>query len=360
MLNVEPQLSALKIQVTKAKKPDVAMAKFALPMGHSAGKYPSVLVEGATMGATGKKGEHRRGLNIVEFSVGSGQTATFADLKLCFKRKDQEQLAALCAGILEKFVEKFPPTTNKKVYQDIFESITNGSEVFTATRALQDLELLSDLEVGDPHSFDEPASTFGPFLYDQDEDPKPWYAGVRVSEGFPAKDDKPATDYRAIFFDERGKQFPSKVEEGVTVYQKGGLPLTSTKLLRSLIDSDFYKKNRWACNAVVQVYGMDLKCGTGYDNNSVMFPVFKLRTTGSLRFQIAKDEDSDHISHEQRSSLLDSLVFAGVTAPSKKRRRPTASASVATFKSAKKAAVVVEEKGSDTEVLSEEDLDGEE
>ena len=357
MLDVQPQLDALKIQVIKGKKEDVAVASFRLPVGTAVGRYPTVLIKSASMGATGKKGENRRGLNVVEWNLGNGQHGMFSDLKLGLKRSEQEDLGAMCVGILEKFVTKFPPTTNKKVYQDMFESITNGSEVFTATKAFQELETFSELEVCEPHNWDSPSTSFGPFLFDQDEDPKPWYAGVRISEGFPAKDDKPATDYRIVFFDERGKQIATKVEEGVTVYQKGGLPLTSTKLIKSLTDSDFYRKTRWTCTAAVQVYGMDIKCGTGNDDNAVMFPVFKLRTTGSIRFQVAStDDDESGVSMDQRTSLLDSLVFSGVAAPSKKRRRPAAS-SAATAKPAKKIAAVMP--SSDTEVLSEEELDGE-
>ena len=316
-LNVERQLKALTF---KAGKTSNSFGCQLLP-GNPLGRVPSVHIKAAGLGICGKKNANQRGIQVQEYDGGSKM---FCKLNLVLKAEEQVELKEMCLGIFNAWMKKHSPSLRSQEYEGMFSNqLTDGSKVGIATKGLINTDILKTMDIPLDH-FNSPANTYGSFLFDSEEGgfSGPWYKSLELSEGFPAKDDRPATDHRVMFFDDKGRQIGTKMEDEVEVYKKGGVPLLSKKALDILTKSEFYKKGRWVCSCVVQVYGFHLNVGRDSSNEYVVYPQFRIRTSGSFRMQqVAKIDDPKALSWDQRTSIMDALVFQGVAGPTKKRKR---------------------------------------
>jgi hypothetical protein len=306
-----------------------------LQHGNALGRVPCVPVMHAPLGMCGKKDMGGRGLQVIQYKLNGGKSGSFMKVNLALKAHEQRDLRNLCKSIYTGWLNKHSPTTRSTEYQSMFPELTDGTKVHLATKALINTDLLATTDIPVDH-YQSPCATYGSFLFDEDLDGSPWYNSIDVAEGFPEREDTASTDYRIMFFDDKGRQIGNKTEDDVEVYKKGGLPLMSTKAVSILTNSDFYKKGRWVCSTVVQVYAMNLKIGENMDGDKVIYPEFRMRTRGSLRMQqVAKVDDPNALTFDQRTSIMDSIIFAGVTAPSRKRKRSSPSVSASKPKVAK-------------------------
>lgn len=307
----------------KAKGPNFDVQ---LNRKNPAGRNPCCIVHNAKLGLWGRPSEGNRGLKVVEYTMnGTNNTAMFSTLTLALDRSRHTEVYEMCRAVLAKWVEKHDPVRKSMWYQNHFPQLTDGTKVHRACRALLTNDLYIDQEFDGPEQYDSPGRTYGEFLFGNDEECKPWYCDVRVSEGFPAKDDRLATEYTISFFDERGKQCGDKTEGGMTVYKKGGIPLMSPKMLKVLTQSEFYKGTYWNCCTIMQLYAMEMRCVETDDGGHCIFPVFQFRTNNSLCFQASLPERvaEGSITFEQRNAIFHSAIFDGVSNPVKKRKRST-------------------------------------
>lgn len=348
IMDIDAQIKTLSVVEGKQTKGDNRYMRLSVSRSNPLGPIPIVVVRNAPLGATGKRSERGRGLRVIDSANGS-----FMTLALGLNRDTQKDLRTMLLAALRKHNEKFDPVQKSLIYQKAFPDLDDGTKVFKASYGLQSEEALMSMELSSPE-WDSPSRTFGPFLFSEEEDVPAWYTDVSVGTGFEARDTAPATDYRVLFYDDKGKQIPSKSEDGLNIYSKGGIPLSSSKMVNAMTTSEFYLSNRWLCTAALHVTSIVIKIGMNAQEERVLYPVFKMRTSGSIRMQMAPPQDmTGVITFEQRGSLLDAIIFEGVSGPSKKRRRPAAS--VKTFKKPAPSSP-----SADTEELSEEELDGEE
>lgn len=293
--------------------------------GHNpAGRNPCCLVKDAKLGVMGRATDNHRGLKVIEYKLnGTNTSASFVKLGLAFNRTQHDDMYTLCRGVFDKWVEKHDPVRKSMWYQNHFPQLTDGTKVHVATRGLLSPETFVYTELEGNAQYDSPARTYGEFLFGNDVEGRPWYNEVRVSEGFAAKDGRPATEYMCCFFDEKGKQCTDKVEHDMTIYKKGGVPLMSGKMLKLLTESEFYKSAYWGCTVVLQLYSMEIRCGTVGEQGNCLYPIFNFRTTNSLCFQVRPQEilGDSGITFEQRDTLFSAAIFEGVNAPNKKRKR---------------------------------------
>ena len=319
LLNVEQQLEALTFKGGVEKK---YKGSYTLQLQNliSVGRTPIVPVIKATLGKTGKKDSNSRGVHVIKYQLGNnGGSNAFTKVALGLKASAQPALKELCKGIFDKWIGKHSPTLRSTEYQKLYPELNDGTKVFSATSALVNTDQLVVTELDNDY-FGSPSVTYAPFVFGDDDDAT-WYNDMTLSEGFAANNDHPATDHRIVFYDDKGRQIGNKVEDEVEVYRKGGVPLMSSSALDLLTKSQFYKKGRWECSCMVEVTSMSIKLGKSNDQH-ILYPTFNLRTRGSLRMQQSvKVEDPDALTFDQRTSIFDSIIFDGVTAPSRKRKR---------------------------------------
>lgn len=329
MLNVATQLESVRFSqrsIRSKRNANGLMFDVQLSGRNPAGRNPCCMVRNARLGVNGRMTDNARGIKVIEYVLDgkTGACGTMTKLALAFNRTDHEDIRMMCKGVFAKWMERHDPVRKSMWYQNNFPDLTDGTKVYSATRALVDPELFVDQEFEGAEQYEGPSRTFGDFLYGEEEDSKPWYASLRVSEGFVATDLRPATDYVVAFFDEKGKPCTDKVESEMTVYKKGGVPLMSPKMLKVLTESEFYKTNFWVCSTIMQLYALEIKCACIGPGQYCLYPVFQFRTNNSLCFRIKPmDAVVDGITYEQRDAIFSAAIFEGVNGPTKKRKRST-------------------------------------
>lgn len=314
------------------------------------GAIPTVLCEGASMPINGKKEDGIRGI----VSYKSRDKGYFSKLKLTCTDQTSGEVIKLCKNALDAWKTAFNPTTKSMWYQKTF-GLTDGTKVKFATDAILNPEIYGSYTFEGPESYDAPVNTFFKALYG-DEENAPWYTQVDIQN---AKEGESAFDIvstsRLMFRDENGKVLKHKLGSGAPSIPASGLLLTREEDVRAVLMSQWYKDQRWKCRAFIQLRGIDWR--TSRDASSgdlVLYPIFKLRTTGSIVFQRTVYELPEGvIPEDQRASLLNNAVLDGMDsgpAPKKRKRSP-----VVPKKNAVKVSADFEQ-----EIMSNSDIEGDE
>lgn len=359
-LGIQKQLDVLKFNASDTRDSnDTKVFNLGLARVSPQGRFPIALVSGAGLATTGRREDAKRGINVIRY----GNDRSFTKVALRFDRSSQEDLRRLCRGIIEKWKKAYDTTTRNKWYQDSFASLTDGTKVFTACEPINDPSMYAGMMLTDPDLFDSPGRTFGPFLYSDDEDAS-WYCDMGVDEGYAGGDRGPASDYRLYLYTEKGQLVGDKEEDGVPVYKKDGIPVKNHKMLGNLVDSKLYKNQRRVCNAMVQITRLTWKCCKDESGTLRLVPIFRMRVTESMAM-IASEETGERsgITPEQRSSIINAIVFKNLAMPSGFGKRKRAKGGVApTFnlKRSKTEVAQVPVDGSQTDDVADEiDTDGE-
>lgn len=345
----ESQLEHLKVDASGTAYNGGAIGlNVELPWKYNTGGTPVALVTGASLGQCGKKGSGHRGIHATSWTANS-KTVHNVSLKICFKREIHGDMHTLMKGILEKVCDTHSPIRDSKWYETKFSALDNGTKVFDATKEMQKPELFETLDLKGDH-WNSPAATFGNFLYGANEDDAKWYASVNFPAG---KDGTLSSSDRLVLYDERGKMIGSRSDShGNEVYTKGGILLSNSKGMADLVNSKFYSDNLWACTTNIRPYSVHIKYS---DEDNVVYPIFKMRTFGDVRFQVTtREEDPNQLKMDQVVAAFNAQVYEGVTAPPRKKKR------IASATKPVKKTVVAKEGKFEREVISDSDVEGDE
>ena len=315
MLKPENQIPHIKLDVSAKVVDNKLAVKATVPYKFNIGGSPVVHVKSAGLSLCGKKDSKSRGLSVISWER-NGKRGEFVSLKLAVNREDHNDLYKMCKGMLETFVQKNDPITSSMWWQRKFPRIEDGTDVHKTTSGFQNMNEFCQMEGGSSDAFKSPASTFGKFLYSESEDEAKWYLDLLV----PRESDKRENLERIVLYDERGKMIGNRQDaDGNEVYSKGGILLTNKKKLRDLVESSFYKETIWKCDTFVRIYGMDIIHSTTCEN---VYPFFKTSVYGDIKLQMSnKKQDPNQLSGDQVQSMFASVLFEGVSAPSRKKRK---------------------------------------
>ena len=281
------------------------------------GPVPTVQTEFCSLAPQGKKGENYRGIKVIPTQYGE-----FCALKLRLSESDSPELLKLCRTVLDKFSKAYDPITKSSWYQKQF-GFEDGTKVYQATQAISHPDNYIGMELAVPNNFDSPASTFGKALYGDGND-EPWYANFSLPQ---AKEDGSSssliTNATVVLVDENGKKLKTKNINGNVLYHTSGISLTDTHALSKLFSSSFFKNFQWRCKVSAQVHSIVLKRATlSGTNDTVLVPVFKLKAVGTIIMKKYKYIQPEGIVPiDQRLSLLEASLFAGLDAPPPKKRK---------------------------------------
>lgn len=340
---VSTQLEQLRVSDTASTKAldNTTSMKIDIPWKYNTGGTPIIKVDGASLGRCGKTELNHRGINIKSW-VANNSTLQSASLKICLDREKHSGVAELLKGVLEKVVDSRDPIRNSKWYENKFPVFGgDGTKVYNATRQLQNLQEFATMDVSDDF-FNSPMKTFGKFLYSENEDDAKWYTEV----AFPSPKKEGEDINRIVLYDDKGKVIGTRTDgHGNEVYTKGGILLSNPKRLNDLVSSKFFKDNIWKCTCNIRPYMIQFKYST--DDQSV-YPLFKFRTFGDVRFQIdTRENDPNQLTSEQLLAAFNNDVYEGVSQPSRKKRKVV-----------KPKKVVVKQGKIESEVISESEVEG--
>lgn len=342
MLKPSNQLEHIKFEFSQKTQANGELPiKVSVPYKLNIGSSPLVRVSNAGLAICGAAVNNIRGLNIAKWTI-NNTTREFATLKLATNRTEHRDLYEICSYMIKQIATRKDPVSNSKWWESKFANFTNGTEVYSGTKEIQNVNELLDLEIPSD-TWNAPARTFGKFLYSENEDDAKWYTEFSLPQTKEGEDSRPE---RLVLYDEKGKMVGSRTDSnGNEVYAKGGIELTNTKKLRDLVESKFYKDGIWKCDTHVRIFKIVLKyC----EKANAVYPVFKMSTAGDLKFQASsKKLDPNQLTSEQIFSSLNASLYEGVTAPSRKKRKV----------SRPKKVVAVQSK-LETEVISESDVEG--
>ena len=321
-LDVLPQLDALT--VSERFNTDGVSLQFSFKKDTVECGKPTIVIKKAGLVTVGKKGSNERGFKIIKYLLNGGKKGgTFVKCKMALGSADQDDLRGMCKGLLEKIVERRDPVKASQWYQNTF-GLEDGTAVFNATQELCAPQNYVNCELCEDQIWDSPSKTFGPFLYGDQDANETWYANVNVHQGFPAKDDKPLNECAIFCFDDKGKMCSNKSDDNLEVYNRSGVPMLNETKFGVFLGSSFYTENSWRMTSGLRIASVKLKRMTRVDGSYVIVPHFNLSTTGNIRLQQYKlEKDDNYLSYDQRDAIMDSFIFEGVSAPSRKRKRVT-------------------------------------
>ena len=335
-LSIEDQVSQVKFRPpkggNKTNDPNTKALQLSLSFGSVQGLYPIVAIRNARLGPIGKRDESRRGLCVFK---NKDSNYTFPRLALWLDSKQHGDLRQLLAGILKRWKDDHDP--NKSMwYQNNFEDLTDGSKVFTAARGMEDMSAYDGVEFTGDDEFDSPDRTYGKFFTAEDESPGQWLCSFFLDQGYDGRDGTDPSDFR-IFFTTEKAMMPDKEENENIVYKKDGIPIKNHSMINNLVDSDFYRKGNWGCNAMIQVTGLTWRCAKTTSGDPCLYPIFRMRVTDSIRFKPLEDDAGGNgLTREQRSAIMSSIIFEGLSGPAGAKKRKK-SAVAPTFNVPKKA-----------------------
>jgi hypothetical protein len=282
------------------------------PMGNT----PIAMTNFCSMPVNGKKDANIRGISVIDGTYGQ-----FAKLKLKLDSESAPDVLTLCKEVLSAWRTAYPPMSRSMWYQQQF-LLEDGTKVFKATAGIEDPTQFQYYVFGGEDTYHAPSSTFAGALYGKDDDP--WYVNVNVHTKI-EREGEPETNPLVILCDENMKRIKTKKVDGKTIYESNGLSVFDFPSIKTLMESSFYKESQWACKTALQLSGLEWKTTEDtVSGNMVIYPLFHFKTVGSMVIKKSPYEVPEGVVPlEQRESILDVKLFAGMDAPSKKRKRLT-------------------------------------
>lgn len=304
-----PQLDALHFASTRKKNEFDCLFR---PWVQG-NKNPYVVLRNARLGAYGPQLRKNHGLQVIDIKDAD---RTFMKFQFGVNSTDHANLRNLCLGVYDEFIKKKSPTTKSIEYQNMFPELTDGTMVHHASKHLVNSCLLeSAIDTSIDKAYSSPSVTYGPFLFGDNPSAR-WYFGASVSEGTPDR------MWKFVCYDSKGKQFGNRHEQETEVYKKGGIPLTSTLKMKNLVQSNFYKKTNWNVTAALRLYRIRLQLGTDANGERFIYPEFCFQVSHSIRMdEVVFDEEDGRINAAKKDTIMDNIIFNGVQAPSRKRKR---------------------------------------
>ena len=288
---------------------------------------PTVKIVDAPLGSVGKAVEQRRGINVTDYRLNDGSKGHIIKLAVCLTRADNGDIIKACRTAWEAFCKSHDPLKHSMWYQSKFPELDDGTKVHLATIGIDSPAEYCTMEIEDQSQmYDAPARTWGPSFY-SDDDTARWYPKVRVQDSY------------SIFCRKSNGKLHGKVsEDGVAVYNKDGVSIANTNMLKCFLGSKFYQGNQWRCTTMLEITSMEVRCGTRdrfRDTTNAKFgvyPVFTLRTGSSIIFtEVDESTTVSGLTPEQRDSAIMAHLFEGFPMPTRKRRvRDTAATGDAT------------------------------
>jgi hypothetical protein len=318
--DVGRQLSGLYLKARKnrggrSKDDSVTIATY-LARGSPEGSCPAVKVDDASLGMVGKSSDVRRGLDVFEYTAGTEKIVS-VKLALGLDPETQSSLKELLIGVVGKIGTFKNTLTKSSWYQNTFESLNDGTKVYNSTNCIQNPEGFRNVTLDDEYVWESPSSTWGPFLYGDEQDTK-WYTKARVSED--------AQVY--LYSNKKGiVEYAKTSEEGQVVYPKGGVPVKNTNMLKTLLSSKLYSEKMWRAKCVLRLTSISLKCApTGVNSagnqQHAVYPVFNftIPTAVVLVEYNPSVDDEGGLTDKQREDATRAVLFAGMVAPKIKRK----------------------------------------
>ena len=241
----------------------------------------------------------------------------FKKMKMAVSKEIGSDVFEICKRVLGAWKREHDPVKQSMWYQKTF-GFQDGTQVYEATAAITDPSLYASMHIEDD-TFNSPGGTFGPALFGG-SDNAIWYIDCTVPE---PEDVRNGSESVLYLYDENNKRLKTRTFEGTTVYSTSGIELGDNAKLKELAKSDFYTSMTFRARCCLGLSSLEWKCGVDTaTGKKTIYPIFHFKTYGSIvlkSFPYVAPEGQ--VPAEKRMIISDSLLFDGLEAPTKKRKK---------------------------------------
>lgn len=247
-----------------------------------------------------------RGLEVREVGAPPNEFVV-KQLRVRLGPEQKEQFSKMFKILMGQWVKdsRFDPTKSKWYEDNLF--LRDGSETYSACSGLLGnqpsyAEMELDNVYGGPRNW-------GPYVYGDGE---VCYLDIALSNIDTSK---------VMLADSKGRFMPNKAEHGKKVYANEGVSFKDVDGLTNLARSDMLRKGQWEADFFMYANSITWKVGTDTEGKRRVYPIVKFVMRGSLLLKEKPMDEEPRRSLHEVLGCMDSMLFKGIKAPTKKRVR---------------------------------------